>query len=370
MLDFTSALYLGLRHPSASLGPWDALSLGRPAALQEPPGASEVAAELARLQGCEAALLLPSTLHLFCDLFRMLAQERVSVLIDSGAYPIAKWGAERAAAFGVQVKAFPHHNAAALDRLARHAAQAKLRPVIVTDGYCPGCGKTAPLGWYSGIATAYNGYLVLDDSQALGLLGERPTLDAPYGKGGGGSLRWHQVFGPHVLVAASLAKGFGAPIAVLSGSSALIERFQEESETRVHCSPPSVAAIRATRHALQMNHTYGEVQRRRLAELVARLRQCLTRAGLIALRGLPFPVQSFFSAHWPDAGILYRALLQRGVRALLTRACDELALRLTFLVTARHRLAEIDFAGRALDSALRPAGAHLSHCTEASCARP
>ena len=119
-----------------------------------------------------------------------------------------------------------------------------------------------------------------------------------------------------------------------------------------------------------MNHTYGEVQRRRLAELVARLRQCLTRAGLIALRGLPFPVQSFFSAHWPDAGILYRALLQRGVRALLTRACDELALRLTFLVTARHRLAEIDFAGRALDSALRPAGAHLSHCTEASCARP
>ena len=55
MLDFTSALYLGLRHPSASLAPWSALSLGQPAALQEAPAATALAARLARLQGCDAA---------------------------------------------------------------------------------------------------------------------------------------------------------------------------------------------------------------------------------------------------------------------------------------------------------------------------
>ena len=69
MLDFTSALYLGLRHPLGSSRPWAALSLGRPAALQPPPGAGALARELAALQGCEAATLLPSTLHLFWDLF-------------------------------------------------------------------------------------------------------------------------------------------------------------------------------------------------------------------------------------------------------------------------------------------------------------
>ncbi len=31
-MDFTSALYLGLRHASATLPGWEALTLGRPAA--------------------------------------------------------------------------------------------------------------------------------------------------------------------------------------------------------------------------------------------------------------------------------------------------------------------------------------------------
>ena len=57
MLDFTSALYLGLRHPSGSLGDWESLTLGRPSALREPPDAEAVAADLARLQGCEAGAL-------------------------------------------------------------------------------------------------------------------------------------------------------------------------------------------------------------------------------------------------------------------------------------------------------------------------
>ena len=52
MLDFTSALYLGLRHPSAALTPWPALSSGRPAALAEHRGAEDVAASLAGLAGC------------------------------------------------------------------------------------------------------------------------------------------------------------------------------------------------------------------------------------------------------------------------------------------------------------------------------
>ena len=75
MLDFTSALYLGLGHPSASLAPWRALTLGRPAALEEPPGGRGLARDLALLMGGEAGLLYPSTLHLFRDLFQVAASK-------------------------------------------------------------------------------------------------------------------------------------------------------------------------------------------------------------------------------------------------------------------------------------------------------
>ena len=117
MLDFTSALYLGMRHPAAALAPWSSLTLGQPAALREPPGAQALAASLAALQGCEAACVLPSTLHLFWDLFGMLAAERLVILVDGGSYAIARWGAERAQALGLPQQVFPSGEMAALRQL-------------------------------------------------------------------------------------------------------------------------------------------------------------------------------------------------------------------------------------------------------------
>lgn len=366
MLDFTSALYLGLRHPSASLGSWEALTQGRPAAVHEPPSAEAVASDLAQLQGCEAATLLPSTLHLFWDLFRVLGRENVALLCDAGMYPIARWGTERAAAMGVPIHTFPHHDPTTLARLARHMVRANLRPIVVADGYCPGCGKVAPIAAYADIARHAGGYLVLDDTQALGILGSSPSPTNPYGDGGGGSLRWHATFGSHIVVGSSLAKGFGAPLAVLSGSREVIDRFREHSETRVHCSPPSVAVIRAAQHALHMNRRHGESLRSRLANLVLRLRHWLAQAGFTNGSHLPFPVQSFSSARWPHAAIVHQHLLRSGVRALLTRACNGLAARLTFLLTARHRLADVDSAGRILARLVGETDDHLSQMTEAS----
>jgi 8-amino-7-oxononanoate synthase len=353
MLDFTSALYLGLRHPSASLAPWDALTLGRPAALIDPPAAERVAGELARLQGSEAATLLPSTLHLFWDLFRVLDRQHMAILCDTELYPIARWGVERAAGLGTPVHRFPHHNAAALARMVERLARAKLRPIIVADGYCPGCGTLAPIPAYAEIARRAGGYLVLDDTQALGILGEAPSRTNPYGTGGGGSLRWHGVFGTHIIVGSSLAKGFGAPLAALFGSRALIDRFRERSETRIHCSPASVAAIHAAHRALRLNQRHGEMLRGRLLDLVNRLRQLLIAAGLMPIGRLPFPVQSFQAERSPPTAQVLRWLLRHGVRALLTKGCRAVAARLTFLVTTRHGFADIDVAGQAAASAAR-----------------
>ena len=70
MIDFTSALYLGLHHPSWALRQWSQFTTGVPAALASPPDAQVVAKELAALQGCEWGLLGPSTLHLFWDRIR------------------------------------------------------------------------------------------------------------------------------------------------------------------------------------------------------------------------------------------------------------------------------------------------------------
>ena len=341
MLDFTSALYLGLQHPSRLLRPWAQFTTGRPAALASPSDARTVAHKLAILQGCERATLGPSTLHLFWDLFGMLAIGGVDIYMDAGVYPIARWGIERAAMRGAPVRGFPHHDADALQRLLKQAACSRVRPVVVADGFCPGCGEPAPIGEYLGSVREFGGYLVLDDTQALGILGHSPGPGTPYGKGGGGSPRWSGASGADVLVVSSMAKGFGVPMAVLAGNEAMVRRFEATSETRVHCSPPSNPAVHAAERALATNREHGDSLRLRLAQLVRYLRNRLAQAGLFAIGGL-FPVQTLAPVPNLDASTLHERLLRLGVRAVLLRARSGQGARLTFIITARHGPSDID----------------------------
>ncbi|MBS1214534.1 MAG: aminotransferase class, partial [Proteobacteria bacterium] len=327
MLDFTSALYLGLRHPSGSLRPWNSLTSGRPSAMTEPVGAATVASALARLQGCEKAVLLPSTLHLFIDLFDVLSADPVALYLDAHCYPIARWGAERMASRGVPVQDFPHNDPDGLYRAVRRSAGC--RPVVVTDGFYPRGGGAAPLARYLSIVRRFDGMLVVDDTQALGILGQNPGPLAPYGMGGGGSLRFAKLRGPDIVIGASLAKGFGVPIAVLSGSRDLVERFASDARCRSHCSPPSIAVIHAAEHALAINRRFGDELRLRLAARVRRFRAALARIGVAAEGGL-FPVQTLQPIPGLDPLSLLSSLRQQEIHPVPLRAAGTGDARLGF----------------------------------------
>ncbi|MDF0673064.1 MAG: hypothetical protein P0120_01800 [Nitrospira sp.] len=343
MIDYTSALYLGMRHPSWSLRPWVQLTMGRPAALASPPNTSVVAEQLAKLLGRKRATLMPSTLHLFWDLFTILASKRIVIYMDAGTYAIVRWGVERAAARGTPVRTFRHHDPDALHNHLKRDARRGMRPIVVADGLCPACGDSAPITAYLENVRPYGGLLVLDDTQALGILGHGPEPDAPYGWGGGGSLPWHRVSSPDVIVGSSLAKGFGVPVAVLAGSETMVGRFEQASETRAHCSPPSNAVIHAAEHALAINEEQGDGLRLRLWELVSRFSKGLAQAGL-SLHGGQFPVQTLKPVPGLDPVRLHEELLQRGIRTVLHRARDGFRAQISFLITALHRFHDIDEA--------------------------
>jgi 8-amino-7-oxononanoate synthase len=340
MLDFTSSLYLGLSHGSDSLEPWDQLTLGRPAALQEDCEAVAAAQELAALVGCAAGTLLPSTFHLFWDLFGVLRRDPIAIYMDAAIYPIARWGAQHWAGRGVPVLSFPRHDARRLALLLRQRGDA--RPVVLCDGVCPGSTSQPPLSDYAALAQRHGGWLVIDDTQSLGVYGHSPSPLAPYGIGGGGSLRRHGITGAHIIVGASLAKGFGVPVALLAGSAAVLRRFRRESASREHMSPPSIAAIKAARHALAVNRQNGDGLRMHLWRAVHRL-----RAGLSALHLAPqgdlFPVQTLTLPQAVDVVRLHHELLHRGVRTVLHRDRGNGA-GLSFVVTAIHNAMHIDRA--------------------------
>ena len=346
--DFRESRYLGLRHPAGSLTGWTALTTGLPAALGLPRRSQRVAADLAALQGYQAALLARSTLHGFIDVICALKAPGTVILADARVYPTVRFAV---AAAGMSCEFFRHHDAADLAaRLWRLGPRA--RPLVLTDGVCPACGRVAPLARYRRQAAASGGLLAIDDTQGLGLLGAAPDLASPYGHGGGGSLRWAGVGPGHTLSVSSLAKGFGAPLAVIAGDAQLVSRVAMAGPLQVHASPASAADVSAAEAALRINTQLGERLRARLLRLVRRLRRGLAWLGLPLAAGSCLPVQS--------AGPLPRALALRladrmargGIRTVLLHPEAGPGLLLTWVLTARHRDGDIARALAVLAAAL------------------
>src|SRR5262249_17983777 len=149
-----------------------------------------------------------------------------------------------------------------------------------------------------------------------GILGRDPSSSVPYGCGGGGSLRNANLVGQKGILISSLAKGFGAPVAAMSGACDVIREFENRSQCRMHCSPPSAADIGAAARAMVVNRRFGEALRLRLAENVRRFRDGLRASGLRTERGL-FPIQSLRLAPGVDLGEIHSRLSRAGVKALL-----------------------------------------------------
>jgi 8-amino-7-oxononanoate synthase len=146
----------------------------------------------------------------------------------------------------------------------------------------------------------------------------------------------------------SLAKAFGAGLAMLGGVRDLVERFEERSETRVHSSPPSLAVLHAAERALAINARSGDRIRGRLSRLAARLREDAPHACSAGIGGL-FPV---FTPELPDhldVAAVHNRLLERGVRTVLHAGGNGRERgRLSLIVTAAHQAAEVDTAAAAL----------------------
>jgi 8-amino-7-oxononanoate synthase len=352
IFDFTSSLYLGMRHPSGALKPFRQLTVGVPAAFRSPPEAQQLAGSLARLMGCSAGILGTSTLHIFWDLFCILCRRQSAVLIVGEIYPIALWGVERAAALGVPIDRVAAHDPGRVSRRAQAWSSRGIRPIIVTDGIFFPEGGIAPLCSYSRAAAASGGLLVIDDTQGLGILGNHPTAISSYGRGGGGSFRFHGLSGPHLVGVCSLAKAFGVPVAVLAGSGPMVRAFASRSATRQHSSPPSMAVLAAGIRAISINRRCGEDLRARLLDNIRRFRHLLAGVGLRPAGGL-MPVQTL-SFGSEEAGGVDAGLARAGIRALVTPEPGLSGGRIIFVITAKHQPTDLERAALALKAILPP----------------
>ncbi len=307
-VDFTSSLFLGWRHPAGALPPWSSLTTGIPAVLGEPVAAQQVAAAVAATHGAPAGVVARSTLHALTDILGVLPGPGDVVAIDAAGYPITRLAALAAAAKGATVRTYPHH------RPGRLRAPPGRRLFVVTDGWCPGCDRPAPL-------PDLDATVIVDDTLAFGVLDSMPWTDG-------------------VVRVASLAKAYGAPLAVITGSSGVISWLARDGGNRMHSSPPPAADLAAALTALG-DVRGNRLRRERLWTNVRCLRNALRGMGFRPV-GRPFPLVSIDMPSPAEAYRWWRRLSARGVRTVVQRPLCRPGVVLSLLVRADHTSHDLD----------------------------
>jgi len=348
VLDFTSSLYLGLRHPSHELGGWRSLTTGRPAALGEFTEAKPLARRIAALTGTAAAIAVTSALHGLVDVLEAVVRPGATLVgLDAASYALAQIAVERVSGQGTAVVSLTHFDPGAAEQLATDHPDRRL--VLVTDGFCPGCGRFAPVTDLLSIAGRTGGVVVIDDTQALGIAGKDPSPTDPYGRGGGGTLQRLGV--PEsggIVIVASLAKAFGAPLATIAGPESVIDDINLRGTTRLHASPPALTALRAAAAALHSNAHDGDQRRRRLARRVQMFRDELRSHGLVRIDGGPFPVQAIPVVGDKTALSNVRLLRDEGIAAVPIRRRCRTGAAVALLFRSDHTPAAARLAANAL----------------------
>lgn len=334
--DFTSALFLAQRHPSAGFRPWAEFTTGVPAALREVPESGRLASAVAGLQQAPSGLVARSALHGLMDILETLPRPGDRLLIDEGAYPLARWACWAAESRGVQVIIFPHRRPP--------AGPSPIRTWVVTDGWCQGCCLPAPLAKMSDLVRGNGGRVIVDDSLAFGVLGRRKGGN-PFGDGTG-TVRWSGLNHDGFLWLASLAKAYGTPVTVITGDRAVIRTVARNGANRLYSSPPSGADLGAGLDALADDGGMS-CRRNRLRRRTQWLRQAFSDLGLPP-QGRCFPivgtrVESLdLARHW------HRKLAERQMQTLVQLPRCHSSPILSAVVRADHTQTDLDHLVRAL----------------------
>jgi glycine C-acetyltransferase len=182
------------------------------------------------------------------------------------------------------------------------AAQAARRRLIATDGVFSMDGYVAPLGEICALAERYQAMVMVDDSHAVGFVGDR----------GRGTPELHGVTDRVDVVTGTLGKALGgASGGYTSGRKEIIDLLRQRSRPYLFSNSVSPAVVGASLKVLDLLDS-SDYLRARLHENTAWFRQRMTGLGFDILPG-DHPIVPVMIGDAARAGRMADLLLQKGI---------------------------------------------------------
>lgn len=355
--DFASANYLGLDlHPKVQASIPEAIEdLGaHPSwtrAVASPRIYQDLELEIARFIGAPNVLVFPTITLLHSGVLPILAGSDGVILLDRASHSSMQEATQLAGVRGTTVDWFDHNDPRDLERRLEYH-RGRTRKIIGVDGVYSMSGAYPPLPEFARLAREHGARVYVDDAHGLGVIGEDPTPENPYGNRGNGILRHFGLdCGEDIVYVGGMSKAFSSMAAFVSCANEDEKRRLAMATTAVFSGPSPTASLASALAALRISQgDEGSVIRRRLLSLTRQLVTGARSLGFAVDNNSLFPLVGVRIGTVPDVIKACNVLWEHGI--LITPALfpavpvDRGALR--FTVTAANTGEQVQLAIEAL----------------------
>lgn len=204
------------------------------------------------------------------------------------------------------VHTFRHRDPDDLARMLQRNLKAGDVPLVMTDGIFPTFGLIAPVPEYLKALEPYQGYLCLDDSHSVGVLG-------PNGRG---TYEHFGVKSDRCFFAGTMSKAFGGHGGFIPATKAFIDHIKATCGAYPGATPSPTPAMAASIKGLEI--VAREPQRReRLRRNVARVKSGLRQLGF-EMNDNPVPIATWALRSAGDMKKVQQELFGRGIAVALS----------------------------------------------------
>jgi glycine C-acetyltransferase len=303
----------------------------------------QLRARLAHFLGTEDALIYPSCSTANAGVIDGLMREGDLIFSDQFNHASIVDGCRISTA---AKRVYPHKDLATLEDLLRDAGEARLR-MIVTDGVFSMEGDTAPLDKIVKLGDEYEAIIVVDESHALGVLGQR----------GKGTIEQYGVQGQIDIQTGTFGKALGgAGGGYVCGSQDLVDYLYHRSRSFIFTNALPPATVAAALAALSILEAEPELVQR-LWNNTAHFRAGIESIGLPLLGG-ESPITPVVIGETPKAYAMADRLMDDGVflAAVGYPVVPVGEARLRMQISAALTTDDLDFALERIESAARTLG--------------
>jgi glycine C-acetyltransferase len=340
LLNFSSNDYLGLTMDPAVLDAahkaLDRFGMGLSSSRLQAHTVAHAALErrLAHFFGFEQALITTTGYQAVLSVLTALADERVTLALDSLAHASILEGAFAAAGapgHGAELRFFAHNSARGLERVL--GTRGRQRAIVVAEGIYSLDGDMAPVAELLEVCHQHQAALVVDDAHGFGTLGAH----------GRGTLEHLGLEGRVPLVVTTFSKTLGGIGGVILGSANVVELIRHAARAFLFSASLPVPVVAVADAVLDRLEAEGPRLVAELHQKSARLRGRLTALG-VDLGGSQAHIMPVLLRNETLALTMHFALYERGFYLVpitypAVRRGQE---RLRLNVTNGHTYTELD----------------------------